>query len=246
MDRSQQNFHNMVRTVLRTRIDHAAAVSSPPALVRVFNKVAELEALLNAARQALEGNEGAETVVKNLLKTQMAGAVAVVLGMVEAHASMGGNTKLALEAHVVPSDFLGRGDLDAANFAVLKLGLVAPGNVAVLQSDFGLTNDALGEAQGLTNQFSAAVGAARGVVGQNAGQESLVDWTIGQLRMVLDTQMDPLARQFDLQPKDSGSISKKLWFDAYTSGRVIVDLAPGSGGADTGGNGGGPVVPPSA
>jgi hypothetical protein len=117
--------------------------------------------------------------------------------------------------------------------------------VAVLKSDFGLTDEALAEAQGLTNQFLAAVGSARGVVGKDAGQESLVDWTIGQLRMVLDTQLDPLARQFDLQPKDSGSITKKLWFDAYTSARVIVDLAPGSGGGATptvpGGNGGTPT-----
>ena len=144
------------------------------------------------------------------------------------------------------SRLLFAGHVRRSDFAAKKLGLVTAQNLAALKSDFGLTDAALAEAQGLADQFSAAVGGARGIVGQNAGQESVVEWTIGQLRMVFDTQFDLLARQFDLQPKDSGSITKKLWFDAYTSGRVTVDLAPGSGGGEDstpGGAGGGAVVP---
>ena len=63
---------------------------------------------------------------------------------------------------------------------------------------------------------------------------------------MLFRSLDPMARQFDLQPKDSGSITKKMWFDAYTAARVIVDLAPGSGGETPtvpGGNGGGTPPP---
>ena len=55
-----------------------------------------------------------------------------------------------------------------------------------------------------------------------------------------------MARQFDLKPTDSGSITKKMWFDAYKAARVIVDLAPGSGGETPtvpGGNGGGAPPP---
>jgi hypothetical protein len=56
-----------------------------------------------------------------------------------------------------------------------------------------------------------------------------------------------VARQFDLKPNDADSIAKKMWFDAYTAARVIVDLAPGSGGDEEPTPGGsGTVTPPPA
>ena len=77
MDRSQQNFHNMTRTVLRTRIDHPTATSSPAALVRYFYRVGELEAVLNASRRALGIGLAPVTETKNLLKEPAVMAVGV-------------------------------------------------------------------------------------------------------------------------------------------------------------------------
>ena len=237
----------MVRTVLRTRIDHAAATSSPPALVRVFNRVAELEAVLNASRRALGIGLTPVTEAKNLLKEPAAKAVCAVLGMVEAHANEMGKTRLALDAHVVPSDFEG-GELDAAHHMLNLLDLVTPAIFATLTADFGLSSAMLNEARGLVDEFANAVGSPRSAFANQSGHQAIIDYMVAEIRRVLETQLDPIARQFDLKPSDSGSITKKMWFDAYTAARVIVDLAPGSGGADTvpGGNGGGPVVPPPA
>jgi hypothetical protein len=226
----------MVRTVLRTRIDHSAATGSPAALVRYFNRVAELEAVLNASRRALGFGLAPVAEVKNLLKEPAAKAVCTILGMVEAHASETGKTKLALEAHVVPSDFEG-GELDAANQMLNLLQLITSPISAVLKADHGLTDAALTEAYGVVDEFARAVGSPRSAFANQAGHQAIIDYAVGEIRRVLDTQLDPLARQFDLKPNDSGSISKKMWFDAYTAARVIVDLAPGSGTAAT------PTVP---
>lgn len=246
MDRSQQNFHNMVRTVLRTRIDHATATNSPAALVRYFNRIAELEAVLNASRRALGIGLAPVTETKNLLKEPAVTAVCAILGMVEAHASETGKAKLALEAHVVPSAFEG-GELDAANQMLNLLLLISAPVATVLKSDHGLTDAALTEAFGLVDEFAKAVGSPRSAFANQTGHQGIIDYAIGEIRRVLETQLDPMARQFDLKPSDSGSITKKMWFDAYMAARVIVDLAPGSGGGeDTTPGGNGPVTPPPA
>ena len=245
MDRSQQNFHNMTRTVLRTRIDHPDATNSPSALVRYFNRVGELEAVLNASRRALGIGLAPVTETKNLLKEPAVMAVCLVMGMVEAHASETGKTKLALEAHVVPSDFAG-GELDAANQMLNLLQLITSPILTVLKADHGLTDAALTEARGMVDEFANAVGSPRSAFANQTGHQGIIDWVIPEIRRVLETQLDPMARQFDLKPTDSGSITKKMWFDAYTAARVIVDLAPGSGGETPtvpGGNGGGTPPP---
>ena len=229
MDQSQMNFHTMVRAVLQTRLDHPAATSSFPALVRIFDRVAALEGMLNSNRRALGVGLAPATEAKNSLKEPMATAVCAVMGKVESLASELGKTKLALQAHVVPSDFAG-GELDAANLALSLLDLVTADIVPALHTDYALTDAMLNEAQGLVDEFAHAVGSPRSAYVNQTGHQGIIDWVIPELRRVLETQLDPTARGFDLKPTDSGSITKKLWFDAYEAARVIVDLAPGSGG----------------
>ena len=115
----------------------------------------------------------------------------------------------------------------------------------MLKADHGLTDAALDEARGLVDEFANAVGSPRSAFANQTGHQAIIDYMVTEIRRVLETQLDPMARQFDLKPSDSGSITKKMWFDAYTAARVIVDLAPGAGGDDTvpGGAGGGTTPP---
>ncbi len=239
MNRDHQNFHSMVRAVLQTRVAHPEATSAPVALVRMLDSVAGLEALLNSQRRAQGIGLEPIAAAKDTLKELMARAVCVVLGAVEAFASVTGRTKLVMQAHAVPSDMMGLGDMEAANHAVNLLSLVTTDILPVLKAEYGLTDAVLNEAQGVTDEFAHAVGLPRAGIVERESHEGVIEWVVGELRRVLTTQLDVLARQFDLQPKDSGSLTKKAWFDAYTSGRVIVDLAPGSGGG-----GDVPPVPP--
>ncbi len=92
------------------------------------------------------------------------------------------------------------------------------------------------------DEFAIAVGSPRSAFANQTGHQTIIDFIVGEIRGLLETQLDPMSRQFDLKPTDSGSITKKMWFDAYTAARVIVDLAPGPGGETPkvpGGNGGG-------
>ena len=224
------NFHTMTRAVLQTRVDHPTATGAPAALVRYFARLAGLEAVLNSSRRALGIGLAAVTEVKNLLKEPMVTSVCAVMGMAEAHANETGKAKLAMQAHVVPSDFAGA-ELDAANHALNLLDFLTPDIVVILKADFGLTDAMVTEARGLVDEFAHAVGSPRSAHNNQVGHQGIIDAMIAQIRTLMETQMDPLARTFDLKPNDSGSITKKLWFDAYTAARVIVDLAPGSGSA---------------
>lgn len=235
MNRDDQNFHNMVRAVLQTRVDHPVAASSPLVLVQIFNTVSSLEALLNSARRAAGEELEPITLAKDELKRLMADAVCVPLGMLEAKASIAGNTKLALQAHVVPSDFTGLGDQDAANHALNVMELLTGPEVTALKATFGLTDAQHTLALGLVDEFARAVGSPRSAIVNREAHAAIAGSVIDQIRHILTTQLDPMMRQYDLKPTDSGSITKKAFYDAYRAAREIVDLAPGSGGGDEGG-----------
>jgi hypothetical protein len=152
----------------------------------IFNRVGELEAVLNASRRALGLGLAPVTEAKNLLKEPAVTAVCKVMGMVEAHASETGKTKLALDAHVVPSDF-DRWELDAAHRMLNVLDLVTPGILATLTADFGLSAASLNEARGLVDEFANAVGSPRSAFANQTGHQAIIDYMIVEIRRVLET-----------------------------------------------------------
>ena len=238
MNKDQRNYHSMTRAVLQTRVDHAAATSAPPALVRVFAAVGTLEARLNAARRRQGKALTPIAENKDALKGDMADAVCVVAGIVEAFAAEKGDRMLAAKANVVPSNITGLPDLDAANRTADLLELVTAENRTALTDDFGLTAEMLEAAGDLLEEFSNLIGKPRtGIIGRKgSGQET--DGIIAVLREVFDKRFDPLARQCNVTGTDPASLAKKAWFDAYTNARIIVDLP----GADGGGGGAAPAA----
>lgn len=224
MNRDQQNFHTMVRSVTLCFTQHEGAAASPPMMATLRGTLTTKEAALSTERRRQGDPVAGLAANKDLLQEEMVQWTQAAAGLGLSLAGVTGNDELARQLNVTASELLNLPDLDCRNRCEALLALVSAVPLRTALTDYGLTDALLETADDLIGEFSELIGKPRQLVIARAGATGRIAAIVDELRAFLDDVLDPFMRQYGLPRPTPEGPARQALHAAYTSARVIVSL----------------------
>jgi hypothetical protein len=198
MDRDQQNYHAMLRSVLLCFTRHEPAAASPPMMATLRGWLTTEEAALSTDRRRQGDPIAGLAENKELLKKEMVPWAMAAAGIGLSHANFTGNNELARKLNVARSALTEQADIDCRDRCQALLEEVTAATVRPTLVEWGLTDVVAESADDLVDEFSDLIGKPRQLVIERKGATDRIAARMTKVRAGMDGVLDPFMRQYGL------------------------------------------------
>jgi len=224
MNRDQQNFHAMLRSVVLCYTEHEGAAAAPPMLATLRGSLTAQEAALSTERRRQGDPVAGLAANKEQIQAGMVQWTMAAVGLGQSLAGVTRQSELARQLTVSASELLNMPDLDCRNRCEALLGLLSAAPLRTQLIPYGLSEAMLETADDLIGEFSELIGKPRQLVIARAGATGRIATIIQETRTFLDEVLDPFMRQYGLPMQTPEAPARQALFAAYTQSRIIVSL----------------------